>query len=244
MCWIEPGSPLKTNIAHYLKDPSYDVPFSLIFLQENRTTAVKMEALECPGCITSTICLEDNQAADSLFPPNEQRPLSCNAIIKTCLQLCSAGCDGAGSPSEPEPCELHHLRHVPPELNKHWCTYEQGQACSSRAHSVTASQSSLSVLCFSNSNWVATTAERVLPHFCVLKSWMALGHMGRGVLWGSDLEGVSPFPKQTPRTRQMKEDGHCEPTLLCSFPSKLHSGRCWAHPVGPNAICNVHVLSN
>ena len=72
------------------------------------------KALEGPECIMSTICLKDNQAADSLFPPNEQQLRSCNAVIKTCLQLCSAGRDGAGSPSEPKLCELHHLRHFPP----------------------------------------------------------------------------------------------------------------------------------
>lgn len=104
----------------HLKDPTYNFPLSFFFLQEKRTIVIKVEALGGPGRMVITMCLEDNQAADSVSAPNAQQLPSCNALIKTCLPAVTAG-----SSSEPKPRELQHLGIFSPEPHKHWCTYQR-----------------------------------------------------------------------------------------------------------------------
>lgn len=62
------GTKNKQLCSPHLKDPTYNFPLSFFFLQEKRTIVIKVEALGGPGRMVITMCLEDNQAADSVFP--------------------------------------------------------------------------------------------------------------------------------------------------------------------------------
>lgn len=82
----------------------------------------------------NTICLGENQAADSTFSTNEQQPLPCNAVINACLLVCSTGWSGARSPSEPKRCVSCTTWGIffPEQVLVH---RSSGQACpSTRAH--------------------------------------------------------------------------------------------------------------
>lgn len=139
-------------MSQHLKDPSHNFPCSFFFPQENRTIVIKMETLGGPEHTESTICSKTARLLKSL-PPPPPRPPPPTMNRTPSLQLCRpnlpaecrTGLRGAGSPSEPKWCELHHLGHYFfPEQNKHWRTYHREQACPGRrARCVTGSRSSL-----------------------------------------------------------------------------------------------------
>ena len=145
--------------------------------------------------------------------------------------MSSTGLWGCWVPSQPKGCEPHQVigrRNALADGHTLW---------------LAASPLWLSVLCFSNSNWFATTPGAVLLHFCYIKldSPRAQGLWSSLVLRLGVSESISKADSMQETEKRMVTVSLC---FFAFSPWKLHSDRRWVNPVASNARCKVHVLSN